>query len=360
MPTSISPHPEVAILPSLPPSPSFLDAVFSHPRPWSVSTQDIDLQGLRRFSTESAASLFKGKGKQAMEVEDEEDEVDTQHDGSTHEAYPPTTDDVAETRRVEETLKRWEFAERQRRKTVRESVHHTSGLSLLSSVTRTANLVISGKNSIGTSAGPGNARTFKSYETVNVAREGYAVPLDDIDHTRQDIAVHSPSASLFDRKASSDTGRGSASGSGTSENPFVHPSERTRTQTPTPAPTPMIPPCSPPSPSPFGDTCAYAQQAVQGDLTTRISAESKTHARERSLGNRASPVLPPRPLGLFPPPHATQPQPTSQPVLRSPQPRRQDPEERQEVRWWHDWLCGCGENPDRGGDNQAGRTNPFE
>ncbi len=52
------------------------------------------------------------------------------------------------------------------------------------------------------------------------------------------------------------------------------------------------------------------------------------------------------------------------------------------IRWWHEWLCGCGEGPDRGGDNQvrdtysalpvlcdadcrllaiqAGRTNPFE
>jgi len=22
-------------------------------------------------------------------------------------------------------------------------------------------------------------------------------------------------------------------------------------------------------------------------------------------------------------------------------------------RWWHEWLCGCGEGPDRGGDYQA-------
>ena len=23
------------------------------------------------------------------------------------------------------------------------------------------------------------------------------------------------------------------------------------------------------------------------------------------------------------------------------------------VRWWHEWLCGCGEGPDRGGDHQV-------
>jgi hypothetical protein len=51
-------------------------------------------------------------------------------------------------------------------------------------------------------------------------------------------------------------------------------------------------------------------------------------------------------------------------------------DDHREGRWWHDWLCGCGEGPDRGGDCQvrsdsfpgthsldecqAGRTNPFE
>ncbi|KAF8320814.1 hypothetical protein DL93DRAFT_2073535 [Clavulina sp. PMI_390] len=32
----------------------------------------------------------------------------------------------------------------------------------------------------------------------------------------------------------------------------------------------------------------------------------------------------------------------------------------EEGRWWTDWLCGCREGPNRGGDNQAGKTNPFE
>jgi hypothetical protein len=25
----------------------------------------------------------------------------------------------------------------------------------------------------------------------------------------------------------------------------------------------------------------------------------------------------------------------------------------QDTRWWHEWLCRCGEGPDRGGDNQV-------
>ena len=284
----------------------------------------------------------------------------------------------------EQTLKRWELAERQRRKSARESAQYTSGPSLLSSVTRTATLVLSGRTSIGTSVGPGGTRTFKSHETVDVAREGYAVPLDDIDHTRSsgDVTLLSPSPTLFSRNTSLDAVTCTASYKDTSENPFVHPSERTRPPTPllTPVtPTSMLPPSRTPSPSPFGDT--HAQQAVQGDLVMRVSTETHTDASKQSAANRTPFVPPPRPLGLpsLPDdvPHATQLQPTSQPDLRPPP--REDPEERQEVRWWHEWLCGCGEGPDRGGDNQvriafvtehllmpashhtqAGRTNPFE
>lgn len=28
-------------------------------------------------------------------------------------------------------------------------------------------------------------------------------------------------------------------------------------------------------------------------------------------------------------------------------------EEKPPVKWWHEWLCGCGEGPDRGGDHQV-------
>ena len=400
MSTSLSPHPEVTILPSLPPSPSLLDEVFSHPRPWSVRLEDFDWQNSRRSSPGLAGSHAKGKGKETILDEVEEDDEDAQHSVSPHEAYPPTTDDAAETQRVEEvrtrppipstlldcsfyfferyshahpeplpstfpqcaddpffflflfgdeqTLKRWELAERQRRKSIRESVQYTSAPSLFSSVTRTASLVLSGRTSIGTSVGPGNTRTLKS---VDVAREGYNVPLDDIDRTRspRDVAVDSASASLLERNSSLDA----STGTRTSENPFVHPSERAHTPTllglVTPTPMSMSPSSNPPSPSPFGG------QLQQGDLAMRVSAESKTHASTRSSASRTSFHPPPRPLGLPAPPedisHTTPLQPTPQPVLRPP--RREDPEERQEVRWWHDWLCGCGEGPDRGGDNQV-------
>ena len=102
MSTSLSPRPEVAILPSLPPSPSLLEEVFSYPRPWSVRREESDLQGSRRTSSPgSPGSHTKGKEKQAL-GDEEEDDDDAQHRVSTHEAYPPMTDGAAETRRVEE------------------------------------------------------------------------------------------------------------------------------------------------------------------------------------------------------------------------------------------------------------------
>lgn len=102
MPTSLSPRREAAILPSLPPSPSLLEEVFSHPHPWSVRFEEFDLQSPRRSSPASGASRTKGKGKRMPENEDEDEDEDAQHRMSSPEAYPPMTDEAAETRRVEE------------------------------------------------------------------------------------------------------------------------------------------------------------------------------------------------------------------------------------------------------------------
>lgn len=58
---------------------------------------------------------------------------------------------------------------------------------------------------------------------------------------------------------------------------------------------------------------------------------------------------PPKPLGLppprTPPPRTLSP---SESLVQS-----ENPQEQKEFRWWHDWLCGCGEDEDRGGDNQV-------
>ena len=84
---------------------------------------------------------------------------------------------------------------------------------------------------------------------------------------------------------------------------------------------------------------------------------------------------PPKPLDL-PAPKAPPPHPDAPPTDRPPQPvaepdleaheRARDAEAQRQlnqveddqtpVRWWHEWLCGCGEGHDRGGDNQVRPT----
>jgi hypothetical protein len=73
---------------------------------WRKDQELFEMQDSRR-SPESGYSNGKGKEKQSFDEGDEEDDDDDDdtvenHGGGSHEAYPPTTDAVAETRRVEE------------------------------------------------------------------------------------------------------------------------------------------------------------------------------------------------------------------------------------------------------------------
>ncbi|KAF9222536.1 hypothetical protein BS17DRAFT_783007 [Gyrodon lividus] len=338
------------IIPSLPSSPTLLEEDLSRPRVWREDQEEFEMQDARH-SPDSGASGSKGKGKQSSDDEDEDEDEDTVeiHGRGPHEVYPPTTDAAAETRRVEETLKRWELAERQRRKSAREAPQPSSAPSLLADVTRKASLILSGRKPSLRASGVtsfGNHRAIKSRDSVDPTREGYAVPLDDFDQhdpCTSAITVHSPSPSAFEHSIP--------------ENPFIHPSESSDCSTP-------------PSPSPFADPkeqSAVMTAAVIPPTPFPPGSDKKTRGRAQPVVSAptVSFVPPPRPLGLPPPvtppppaPHIAPLKPTPPPVLSLPP--REDPEERKEVRWWHEWLCGCGEGPDRGGDNQAGRTNPFE
>ncbi|KAG1862595.1 hypothetical protein DFJ58DRAFT_839443 [Suillus subalutaceus] len=287
-------------MPSNPPP--TLEEDLSHAHLWSQDNDQRDSQDIS--PARSSTSTEKGKEKQL-------DEEDTTENPSS-ESYPPINDDAAETRRVEENLRRWELAERERRRAARESAHVNRGAggpSLLGQVTRKASLLLSKRPSVRSSPGGlGNHRALQSRDSIDV------VPLDDIDQSPP-----------------------------TTANPFIHPSE-------------TVPGFVSPPLSPFVDTKRRSRV-----MTETFDSDSHTHP-----SRPVTPTLvpPPQPLGLppplTPPPKGTRPRmapmnPTPPPMLR------QEPiEPEQEVRWWHDWLCGCSEGPDRGGDNQAGRTNPFE
>ncbi|KAJ6475281.1 hypothetical protein C8R47DRAFT_986410 [Mycena vitilis] len=277
--------------------------------------REEDLAGAHQWSDDEAEHLDpsnntkdKGKGK-ARDVDlDEEDDPE----------YPPVTDEDAETRRIEENLKRWEVAERMKRKTARESaLVEPPAPSLLSDVTRRASLLWPGRrsqNPHNINPSLGTHAALNSEESVDV------VPLDDIAATPTPSPTHSESS-----------------------NPFTNP------QTPDPfsdAEAVMSPSAEPPPPTPqMENEDAIALTPQRPALLTASS----------SMSFRRPPT--PKPLGL-PPPRAPPP-----PLAQSSPPPIPVPdvnEEEPKTRWWHEWLCGFGEGSDRGGDNQAGRTNPFE
>ncbi|KAL4074117.1 hypothetical protein J3A83DRAFT_4091943 [Scleroderma citrinum] len=268
-----------------------------------------------------SSSTSKGKEKQSFDEEDREDDDDddTVDGEGGPEGTTSSADAAAETRRVEETLKRWEIAERQRRKVARVSAQMNTGPSILGGVTRRASLILAGRHPSHRSRnGLGNHRALKSRDSVDV------VPLSDIEHSPQPL-VHSPIPSLSHSRGTSDP-----------VNPFIHPSE-TRLSLSSPH-------------SPFADSKQLAD-------TPKSNSPSHGERRGQSANplRTSIPVTPPS--GPSNPPIQNALQPTPPPVISSSIPK---PEEHKAVRWWHEWLCGCGEGPDRGGDHQAARTNPFE
>ncbi|KAJ6593815.1 hypothetical protein B0H19DRAFT_1092107 [Mycena capillaripes] len=278
------------------------------PSPEPPSPHEEDLAGARRWDDDDEAEHLdpssKSKGK-AREVYPDKDDPE----------YPPVTDEDAETRRIEENLKRWEVAERMKRKAARESSTDVQPPSLLRNVSWRASSLWSGRNSqnphnINTSLGAHTA--LNSEDTVDV------VPLADIAATPTPSPTHSESS-----------------------NPFTNP------QAPDPfsdAEAVMSPSADPPPPTP---------QMEKDDAIALSPQRPALLAASSSMSIRRPPT--PKPLGL-PPPRAPPP-PLPQ---NSPPPIPVPTDEEPKTRWWHEWLCGFGEGPDRGGDHQAGRTNPFE
>ena len=355
MPDKSAPQP-LASLPGTPVS----EEDISRPRIWEEVSTAAD------YSPPGTARSWKGKGKQVAtedndENEDEDgDEKERETAGADPAArrYPPMNDDDAETRRVEENLRLWEQAERQRRKAVRESAplpngnsgKHTpggSGASVAGSSIFSGSFWGLGRTKSQRGAdsnGWGTHAALQSRDSLD------ALPMDNIDLAGP---ISSPLPSRLARiSRSRSTERGAITDAdGLSENPFIHPSETAQTK-------------------------SERQPAVMEESTTPLPTPNTLNTDSQLNGiddymllpkshSKSKSVPPPEPLNLPPPrtpppltPTTSPPLPTAPPTLD----QRYDESRSQtlETRWWHEWLCGCGEGADRGGDNQAGRTNPFE
>ncbi|KII92095.1 hypothetical protein PLICRDRAFT_36882 [Plicaturopsis crispa FD-325 SS-3] len=237
------------------------------------------------------------------------------------------------------------MAERQRRKAARESTSAAAAgqTSLVGDVTRRASMLWPGRKSIQNSRpGLGNHTKLKSQESLDV------LPLGSMNGSPGASAATSPAASATSILETPTADK----------NPFEHPADPV---------------------SPFADSHRSPEQ--DSTLMNESSLPS-TPVAKRASGSKRSPdrpVLeattsytnppPPLPLGLPPPRSPPPPRADDVPVDRPPEPtvrptlaqaNTSDVDDGKETRWWHDWLCGCGEGPDRGGESQAGRTNPLE
>ncbi|KAF7321354.1 hypothetical protein MKEN_00655600 [Mycena kentingensis (nom. inval.)] len=262
------------------------------PSPPRTTDNEHDLSAAHRWSDDEQEHLDpqrKGKAREHY----------PQHpDDPSPQQYPPTSEEEAETRRIEENLRRWELAERAKRKAARDSVGAAAAAaaaadgsgSMLSSVVRRASTMLGG----GGGRAHANDEPSRGAHTVLSSQDEMAevdavIPLEDI------------------------------------------------VATPTPSPT-----TSAADSNPFSDANA--------EMLTPTMSTKRPALLAASSSIRRPPT--PKPLGL-PPPRAPPPM-----VAPPPDPVPEDEEETKETRWWHEWLCGFGE--DRRSDRQAGRTNPFE
>ena len=135
-------------------------------------------------------------------------------------------------------------------------------------------------------------------------------------------------------------------------------------------PTPTQGKLQPPGTSPKRPTIQASSASFTGEPTQpqkqqqkqrKQQQAKKAHPPPQPLGLPA-PRAPPRPDGA--PPIDEEPEPVLSPsVSSSPSPSPEEVARRREeelaelnkppARWWHEWLCGCGEGPDRGGDHQV-------
>jgi len=325
---------EPTTLPSLPPSPTSEN----------VTDPDSEQQREQQNGTHiDKRRDEKGKGRlvespASFTDDDEGDTSDTTT--SSEEPGVPTRTEEAETRRVHENLRRWEVAERQRRKAARGVIPAgaPSG-SIVGDVTRRASLLWSGRRRYQRPpSGVGSHRALRTQESED------GVPLEELESSPPISLTHSREPSMSHHPSSRPN----------PDNPFENPSH-IRSDSTSSLNTPL--------------RSAVMSESSDPSFEPRTpTTHSSSLSSSRFKSKRGHP--PPKPLDLprprTPPPRVTEP-PTQNPSASISSPTTSSiPIDSQdhmievpEKRWWTDWLCGCSEGPDRGGDHQAGRTNPF-
>ncbi|KAJ3999995.1 hypothetical protein F5050DRAFT_1804476 [Lentinula boryana] len=293
----------------------------------SLPSDDEDL-GRRRIwedgdEQHSPKTSSRGKQKENGSADmDREGSEETELEAPESGLYPPTTDEDAETRRIEENLRRWQINEMQKRKAARESITKPS---------QTAPEVGWRASSLWQKSGH-RQRDLGKHTALGSQDSIEHLPLDNLVTTPGPSPSPSPLPSPLPSNLEEYP-----------ENPFANP--------------PV---------SPFDDSqqiTAVMSSSEPPSNVPALTVVAPTPERPTLLAKSSSfsRPPPPKPINLpppkTPPPPIDLPPPAVSPLSLESAPRQpQEPE--RETRWWHEWLCGCGE--DREADNQGGRTNPFE
>ncbi|EIM82667.1 uncharacterized protein STEHIDRAFT_124042 [Stereum hirsutum FP-91666 SS1] len=315
-------------LPSLPPSPTEED--LGKRRVWDSEDGHDDAGRTENAGKgEEPTGTLGGYADGGTDEDLKKLSLERNGDALNGESYPPMTDEEAETKRVEENLRRWEIAERQRRKQARISSLASS------SASTTSTLVGSPPTKTATSA------AFASPEPGTTRRSSI---LGSIWPSRRSDAHRALSTSEelagavrmddFEQRPNSPGG---------SRSPTPGPERRSKVA------------------DPFADPDANASSASLFVNETDGSGDGMTPLTPTQESFRQPPR--PEPLDL-PRPRTPPPRVYTPGVSRPPEPTRAptmeagggSQTEEKPVRWWTEWLCGCREH----GEEQAGRTNPLE
>ncbi|KAF5317069.1 hypothetical protein D9611_003793 [Ephemerocybe angulata] len=332
------------------------DDVTRHPHPARGYYDDSIQRRPSRKGKEKEIETWSADTRESSPVDFSQNEALTGSQGSS---YPPVNDEEEETRRIQENLKRWEQAELQRRKAARQStsISSTGGAapsSLVENVSRRASLLWNKKRGSGTHKGHSSSKS----RTSSALGQHAKLPSTDDLHDLQQITDTPVADSPTHSPVRSDTDADSLN---TVTDVYMG-SRRQREQQ-----EPMDDPFNPPEDfqhehiamSPFSDPQPMTPGADQ--TTALVGSSSRQDEGNTNAGSTTRQPPPPMPLGL--PRPKTPPPPIDSPEAVRQRAGAEDDDAQEETtktKWWHEWLCGCGEGPDRGGDHQAGKPNPYE
>ncbi|KAG8832006.1 hypothetical protein FRC17_002225 [Serendipita sp. 399] len=296
---------------------------------------------------------------------------------NTSDAYPPVGDDELEERRVTENLKRWEEAERQRRKVARESTRtsfNSQRSSIVGDVGRRASKLWKegAQRRSSLRKGATRLRDDVSFEesrsrsgSTNDGHSGangnaiFQTPSRSTTLSLQDVRPSSPSSPtpLVSNNPFA-TPRGGSPASQVDENGPYGQSNKSKglgtalMEESSNPPTPALDSSRAHDPE-FGE-----RPILQASTSYQADTLSPASAQERSGSRLMNKVPPPQPLDLpqevSPPPQQLTRTPSPVLVQRTQADIDDDDElearEATQGRWWTDWICGCREGGRQGQD----------